>query len=67
MLVLGSICLPLVYAPCVLLCTGVFAVVIDLAKAVVGCIILITGLGPHRLKLHIIMIRAFTFIDSGAA
>ena len=63
MLVLGSICLPLVYAPCVLLYTGVFAVVIDLAKAVVGCIILITGLGPHRLKSHVIMIRAFTFID----
>ena len=63
MLVLGSIFLPLVYAPCVLLYTGVFAVVIDVAKAVVGCIILITGLGPHRLKSHVIMIRAFTFID----
>ena len=63
MLLLGLICLPLVYAPLVLLYTGVFAVAIDAAKAVVGFTILITGLGPHRLKSHIIMIRAFTLID----
>ena len=50
--------MPLVYAPLLLLFAGVFAVVMDVAKAVVGFGILVTGLGPHRLKSHIMMIRA---------
>ena len=63
MLLLGSICLPLVYAPLVLLYAGGFAVIIDVAKAAVGLTILVTGLGSHRLKSHIIMIRVLAYID----
>ena len=60
MLIMSVLCFPFVYAPLLLLVAGVFAVVIDVAKAVVGLCIHIAGLAPHSRSSHAMIM---TFID----